>query len=317
MNERQFIRQFVMLAAAVLWLLTGCRDNSTYRSAESPATSKSTATLNTSPTPYFDTIGLQLWTVREQLAEDPKATLRSIAELGYYQVELMDTRQAEKLLPICQDLGLAVHSSFMQWTAITGRWDLVPDEKTAFSFDEVLDQANEAGLSHLVFGYLQPGEREKLDDYKRLADQLNEAALKAQKRGLQMAYHNHNFEFEQMEGQLPFHVLAERLDATLMPFELDVFWAAVAGQDPVELLSEIKGRVKLLHLKDLKRSADITTVMEDVPNDAFQELGDGSLPIRKLIEMGKEFGVDYCFVEQDESPAPFQSITKSLNFLRG
>ncbi len=181
-----------------------------------------------------------------------------------------------------------------------------------------MDQANEADLSHLVFGYIQPGERENLDAYRKLADQLNEAGLKAKERGLQMAYHNHNFEFERMgpAKQFPLQILAERLEADLVPFELDVFWAAIAGVDPVGLLPTIKERVKLLHLKDLKPKTEVTTALDGIPEDAFQELGDGSLPIKKLAKLGKEYGVDYCFVEQDQSPAPLESIAQSIDFLR-
>ncbi|MEL6276978.1 MAG: TIM barrel protein, partial [Bacteroidota bacterium] len=207
------------------------------------------------------------------------------------------------------------NSSFMLWTTLTDRWDLVPQEKEKMEFTEVLDQASEAGLSHLVFGYLTPEERQSLDDYKKWADVLNEAALKAKQHNLQMAYHNHNFEFAQLDGGVPFDVLSERLDAELFPFELDVFWAAIAGYDPVELLPRIKDRVKLLHLKDLKADTPVLQDNAGVPEEAFQELGDGILPIKKLAEMGKEYGVDYCFVEQDFSPYPLESIKESIEFL--
>lgn len=325
MKKREFIRQSVILAAgAPILLAAGCSDQarSTEESGADEATAEAAAAETDPATssvdmPYLDTIGLQLWTVRDQLAADPLTTLKTIKDLGYHQVELMDTRQAAALLPICRDLGLAVNSSFMLWTTITGRWDLVPDEKEKFEFERVLDQANEAGLSHLVFGYLPPGERENMDDYRRIADQLNRAGEQAKDRGLQMAYHNHNFEFEPMEETTPFALLTDRLDGELMPFELDVFWTAIAGHDPVELLPKLKGQIKLLHLKDLKRDTPVVTKLADVPEDAFEELGDGTLPIRKLAKMGKELGVDYCFVEQDTSPAPLESIATSLDHLRG
>jgi sugar phosphate isomerase/epimerase len=272
--------------------------------------------LKSKSTPYQDTIGLQLWTVRDQMVKAPQATLKAIKSLGYHQVELEDTRTAKELLPICNDLGLKVNSSFMLWTALTGRWDLVPHETKKLAFDEVLDQASEAGLSHLVFGYLLPGERETLDDYRRLVDVLNEAGMQAKQRGIQMAYHNHNFEFEQLDGGVPFELMIERFDKDLMPFELDVFWAAISGYDPVKLLNRIADRTKLLHLKDLKQGIPVMTTTEGVPEDAFQELGDGTLPIKELAMIGKKIGVDYCFVEQDESPDPMRSIRESIKFYR-
>ena len=310
MNKRDFLRHSVYLAAGVPLTMMGCT-NGTKPVANAD---KNLATLKSTSIPYQDTIGLQLWTVRDQMAENPKATLQAIKDLGYYQVELGDTRTAKELIPICDDLGLKVKSSFMLWTALTGRWDLVPHETKKIEFEEVLDQASAAGLSHLVFGYLMPGERETLDDYRKIIDVLNEAGMKAKERGIQMAYHNHNFEFEQMDGGVPFELMIDRFDKELMPFELDVFWAALAGYDPVELLGRIADRTKLLHLKDLKQGVPLMTTTDGVPEDAFQELGDGTLPIKKLAKMGKEMGVDYCFVEQDQSPDPLVSIQESMEF---
>ncbi len=267
----------------------------------------------------LDSLGLQLWTVREQLAADPVATLEAIAAAGYRQVELMDTRQAATLLPICKDLGLAVNSSFMLWTSLTGRWDLVPHESKKMDFSAVLDQANEAGLSHLVFGYLTPGERQSLDDYRKWADLLNQAGEKARSHGLQMAYHNHNFEFAPIGNNshlLPFELLAERLDAQLMPFELDVFWAAIAGHDPAELIKKYGNRLELLHLKDLQANTAILTDTAEVPEAAFQALGQGTLGIKALATLGKEQGVRHCFVEQDFSPNPLEDMAISINYLQ-
>lgn len=324
MKKRDFLRHSVTLAAGVPLALMGCNNSnnaaahSTNTAAREVPEKPVTGHTNTSedmPTPYLDTIGLQLWTVRDQLAADPETTLKTIADLGYKQVELMDTRQASDLLPICRDLGLAVNSSFMLWTALTGRWDLVPHEAKKIEFNEVLDQAGVAGLSHLVFGYLMPEERATMDDYRKMADVLNEAGMQAKAQGIQMAYHNHNFEFAQLDGGVPFELLIERFDPEMMPFELDVFWAAIGGYDPLELLPRIKDQTKLLHLKDLKAGTPVMTSLDDVPTDAFQALGDGTVPIKQLATMGKAYGVDYCFVEQDQSPNPLNSIAQSLTYL--
>ncbi|MEM7574926.1 MAG: sugar phosphate isomerase/epimerase [Bacteroidota bacterium] len=312
MDKRTFLRQSVILAAGAPLLSLACQK----QNAPSSSTENSPAISDDPdmPLPYLDTIGLQLYTVRDQMAEDPQLTLEILRDIGYRQVELGDTRTLSKLVPICRDLGLAVHSSFMKWSTITGRWDLEPAD-TPFEFAEVLDQANEAELSHLVFGYIQPGERENLDAYRLLADQLNEAGLKAKERGLKMTYHNHNFEWHPMEGSHGFNILAERLDPEVFTFELDVFWAAIAGQDPVEVLTSIKDQVSLLHLKDLKAATSPVTVLDDVPEDAYQELGNGTVDIKTLMKMGHDFGVDYCFVEQDQSPDPLASTKTSFDWL--
>lgn len=266
--------------------------------------------------PYLDTIGLQLYTLRDQLEEDAVGTLKALADMGYKQVELMDTRQIEKLKPIADDLGLAVNSSFILWTTITGNWDLVPHEKDqTYSFDKVLEEATAAGLNHLVFGYMMKGERDTIDKYKIYCDRLNEAGAKAKKAGIQLCYHNHSFEFGAMGEETPFEVLIDRLDPELVPFELDVFWASIGGYDPVALMKRIPNRIRLLHLKDKKKDTPVIFDESKVPEDAFKELGNGVVDLAAVIKTGEEIGVKYCFVEQDQSPDPINSVGESINYM--
>lgn len=266
--------------------------------------------------PYLDTIGIQLWSVRDQLALDQRQTLQALHEQGYYQVEPADTRQLATLKPLCDDLGLRIHSSFLNWNTITGGWRFTPEDQP-FEFAEVLDQAGEAGLSHLVFGYLQPQERATADDWRRLADQLNEAGSKVRAQGLQLAYHNHNFEWDPIEGTTGFEVLLERMDGDLVPFELDVFWAQIAGQDARQTMQLVSNRIELLHLKQLLPGTPVLTRLEDVPETAYEELPDGDIPIRELMQYGQELGVKYCMIEQDGNydGTSLKSAQKSIGWL--
>ena len=312
-SRRQFLRATVLAAASVPFL--GCGDSNTTASTDT-ATENDPAMTDTA-LPYLDTLGIQLWTVREPLAEDPETTLRTLKELGYYQVEAMDTRQLADLKPICDDLGLRIHSSFMLWETLTQTWELTPDE-TKMEFAEVLDQANNGGVDHLVFGYFQPGARETADDWKRVADQINAGALRAKEAGLQMAYHNHNFEWDPVEETTGWAILQDRLDGNLCPFELDLFWAQIAGQDPRQVMGEISNRVSLLHLKQLHTGTPVVTTLAEVPPNAFEELPNGEMPIKDLMRYGKELGVEYCMVEQDGNwkPDPLGSAKTSIEFLR-
>ncbi|MCX8210543.1 MAG: sugar phosphate isomerase/epimerase [Lewinella sp.] len=268
------------------------------------------------PLPYLGTIGLQLWSVRDQMEKDPELTLKTIKDLGYYQVEGGDTRILKDIKSVCDDLDLKIHSSFINWNTITGGWKYTPDD-TPFEFAEVLDQAGEAGLSHLVFGYLPPEERTSADDWKRLADQLNEAGSEAKTNGLQLTYHNHNFEWDPIEDTTGFNILMDRMDGGLVPFELDFFWAQIAGQDARETMTTVKDRLELLHLKQLRPGTPVITRLDDVPDNAYEELPDGDIPIKELIHYGKELGVKYCMVEQDGNyeGSSLQSAGKSLDFL--
>ena len=260
---------------------------------------------------------MQLWSVRNQIEADPAGTLKALAEMGYKQIELMDTRQIEKLKPIADDLGLKINSSFMLWTTLTGNWDLVPHEKDqTYSFDKILEEANGAGLSHLVFGYLMKGERDTLDHWKQRCDELNEAGIKAKEAGIQLCYHNHSFEFGPIEREIPFEILIDRFDPKMVQFELDVFWASIGGYDPVQLTERIVDRIGLLHLKDKLVETPVIFDEGKVPEKAFKELGNGVVDLPTIIKIAEKAKIKYCFVEQDHSPDPLKSVRESVEYMQ-
>lgn len=314
-SRRAFLRNSVIAAAGLP--LLGCNnDPGTNTAGNDNTKNQEKMVTDSSPLPYRETLGIQLWTVRDQMEKDPKTTLDTLRAIGYYQVEFGDTRTVKQHLPLCNDLGLRVHSSFINWNTITGGWQYTP-EQSPYEFGEVVDNAGEAGLSHLVFGYLRPEERTSADDWKRLADQLNEAGMKCKDNGIQLTYHNHNFEWDPIEGTTGWDILTERMDGDLVPWELDVFWAQIAGQDAKSVMTAAKDRLELLHLKQLHPGTPVVTRIADVPPNAFEELPDGNMPIKELMTFGKELGVTYCMVEQDGNydTGSLESARKSYDFL--
>ena len=262
---------------------------------------------------FADTIGLQLWTVRHQLAADEEKTLREIANAGYKQVELMDTTQAASLQPICHDAGLKLTSSFLDWNAICRS----ASENTN-SLPNILEMAQAADLKHLVFGYIGKGYRESVDHYKRHAEAANTFGEQCREAGIQLCYHNHAFEFEPLtpDGKTGFDVLIDDLETDRCAFEVDVFWVKIGGWDPVETLKKLKGRVSQVHLKDLKSGIPIIYDEGEVPPEAFQELGDGTINFSEVLRVCSETGVQQCHVEQDQSPDPLASIRQSITHYR-
>ena len=262
---------------------------------------------------YLDSIGLQLWTVRNQLAADPKATLKTIADAGYKQVELMDTSQLEKLQPICKQLGLNITSSFMNWQSIC-----TPGAKGVPTVDAIVESASKAGLKHLVFGYIGKGHRETAAKMKSHAVAANAMGAKCKAKGIQLCYHNHSFEFAKLSDSKKngFEVLMEQLDKDLVKFEVDVFWVKIGGWNEMETLEKLDGRVSQVHLKDLKKGVGVITDEGQVPVDAFQELGAGTIDMSKVLELAEQVGADNCHVEQDQSPAPLKSIGTSIDHLK-
>tara|TARA_R110002049_G_scaffold2750_4_gene21910 strand:- start:55810 stop:56625 length:816 start_codon:yes stop_codon:yes gene_type:complete len=259
---------------------------------------------------YRDAIGIQLYTLRNEIKDDVAGTLKAVADAGYKQVEPYGFPNAVEMIDAARDNGLAINSSHFAWDSVVN-----PDDKGVAPFSDILQSANKHGLTHLVIPYLAEKNRQSLDDYKLLAERCNKSAEEAKSAGIQLAYHNHAFEFEPKDGgKTGYDVLMAEFSKE-MQFEVDVFWVQVGGHDPVELIRRLKGRVSQLHLKDLSKDTQ-TPAYAGVPNEAFEELGDGVIEMEPIIEVAAEAGVAHCHVEQDQSPHPLASIRQSMDHLR-
>ena len=260
---------------------------------------------------YKDTIGLQLWTVRNQLKEDKESTLKAVADAGYHQVEFGDVGQGLELEPICKELGLKMTSSFINWQSICN-----PKNKNAPSLESLIEDAKKLGLKHLVFGYIAKNYRQTADQYRTYIERSNQFGEMCQSADIQLCYHNHAFEFEKLEGdKTGFDLFIEGFDPKNCKFELDVFWAKIGGWAPCETLKRLDGRVSQVHLKDLKIGAQVCYDEGKVPHDAFKELGNGSIDMAKVMAIAEQIGVEQCHVEQDQSPNPITSISQSIAHL--
>lgn len=260
---------------------------------------------------YVDQIGLQLWTVRNQMKENQKETLKSIAAAGYKQVELGDILGSETIQSDAKELGLQVRSSFFNWEVICKS-----GEANVPSFEKVLEASTKAGLKHLVFGYIGKGSRETADQYKKWAEIANKAGEASKKAGIQLCYHNHSFEFAKLsDGSIGYEVFMKEFDPKNVHFEVDVFWVKIGGWDPIETMKKLKGRVSQVHLKDLKSGVGTIYDEGQVPADAFQELGDGVINMAEVLKVAEEIGAVECHVEQDQSPDPLASIRQSLQHI--
>ncbi|MBL8891783.1 MAG: sugar phosphate isomerase/epimerase [Planctomycetaceae bacterium] len=265
--------------------------------------------------PYMDRIGLQLYTVRNQMAEDAEGTLKAIAAAGYRQVELMSIdKSAIGIAGMARDLGLMVHSAFMDWRAIADS-----SAEGVTTVDETAELAERLGLRHIVFGYIGQGQRDTADKCRAIAEATNRAAEKVRAAGMRLCYHNHSFEFAPGSGGSDgtmFDLFLKRFDAKLVDLELDVFWAQIGGLDPLKLLTDLQGRITQVHLKNLLAGTGVITNEGQVPPAAFKELGAGEIDIPAIMRKAQATGVQYCHVEQDHSPAPLKSIVESIEFLK-
>ena len=261
---------------------------------------------------YLDTIGLQLWTVRNQMEKDQSATLKAIKDAGYKQVELGRVVGSESIIEEARGLGMEVTSSFVDWNSVLGNKGNHPELKT------IVSKAKESNLKHLVFGYIGKGHRETVELVKKTAEKANALGEMCNDAGIKLCYHNHSFEFAPIDGETTgFDILMDEFDNDKCKFELDVFWAKIGGWDPFETLEKLDGRVTQVHLKDLKEGAKVNFDEGTVPHDAFEECGDGSIDMARVLEIAEKIGAEQCHVEQDQSPDPIVSIGQSIEHLNG
>ncbi|AWO94432.1 MULTISPECIES: sugar phosphate isomerase/epimerase family protein [Bradyrhizobium] len=240
-------------------------------------------------------IGLQLYTVRDPLKADFEGTLRKVANFGYRELEFAgilgnDLRLTRKLL---RSLDLTAPSLHLDCASLRN------NANSAFDIAHLLDSR------FVVCPWLDVSERQTLDDWQRICDTLNTIGELAQRSGLTLAYHNHDFEFGNLAGGIqPYDVLLSRTDERFVMFELDVYWATKGHLDSARFLRGHPSRFRLLHLKDMAK------------NGSTIELGHGTINFAEILEAAAESGVQHVFVEQDVSADPMRSIQTSIAFLK-
>lgn len=256
-------------------------------------------------------IGLQLYTVRDAMAKNPTETLAKVAKVGYNSVEgatytgseLFYGMTPKVFAKVLKDNGLVMKSSHFALGEDT------PKIKGTMLNDwqKAVDDGAAVGLKYMVCAYLSEAERGTLDHYKKVAEYLNKAGETCKKAGIQLCYHNHNFEFIPQDGKLPYNTLVNDTDKDLVKFEMDMYWVTRAKQDPVKLITEHPGRFPLWHVKD----------MDNKPDQMFTEVGSGIIDFKRIFKYAHTAGMKYFFVEQDICPGdPFVSITKSYNYIK-
>jgi sugar phosphate isomerase/epimerase len=256
-------------------------------------------------------IGLQLYTVRDHMAKDPVATLAKVAQIGYNSVEIsgytgdgkfygLDGMAFSKVL---KDNGLIMPSSHYRLGEDT------PNVKGTIlnDWNKAVDDASAVGAKYMICAWLSPAERGSLDHYKKIGEDLNKAGEVCKKAGIQLCYHNHDFEFIQEDGKYPYETLLANTDKDLVKMEMDMYWVTKANQNPIKLIDEHPGRFPLWHIKD----------MNNKPDRMFTEVGSGIIDFKSIFKHAKKAGLQYFFVEQDVCPGdPYDSIVKSYNYIK-
>jgi sugar phosphate isomerase/epimerase len=169
----------------------------------------------------------------------------------------------------------------------------------------LIDGALEAGHKFLVIAWTPPETRQTSDHWKAWADVCNRFASQCHAAGLLFCYHNHNFEFQPVGGELPYDILLKRTDPSLVQFELDLYWAKLGGADLGALLSQHRGRFPMCHVKDMTASG------------AMADIGQGTIDFKVLFARPDIAPFEHYFFENDDAKSPFESAEISYKALTG
>jgi sugar phosphate isomerase/epimerase len=258
----------------------------------------------------IDKLGVQLYTVRDQMKADFEGTLAKVAEIGYKEVEFAGyfDHSPKDVRAILDRHGLVSPAPHVAYDTLGDKW---PAQ---------IESAKVIGQSYIVCPWISEEDRKQPDIWKRAADTFNRAGEASKKAGIQFAYHNHWFEFLPVNGKLPYDLLLEACDPNLVKMELDLCWITVAGGDPIKYFNRYPGRFPLVHVKDMKKLPKVSEAggqdFGDTLKDDMTEVGSGIIDWKRIFAQSEKAGIKHYIVEHDKPRAPFDSIKASYEYLR-
>lgn len=233
-------------------------------------------------------LGVQLYTVRSLVGTDLPGTLRAIRKIGYETVETYVAEykmSARELRTAIEDAGLKATSAHFGYN----------------DFDSRFDYGKELGIELIVCSMVPLTIANSADGYKRGAEQYNQWGEKAKSMGIQFGFHNHNVEFNEFDGKTGLEILLENTNPATVHWQMDCYWVAQSGHDPVAMLRKYGNRINSLHVKDRKPGATVT--LETGPKSAFfTEVGNGTMDWKDILRLSRN--APYLYVEQDQTDRP-------------
>lgn len=266
-------------------------------------------------------IGVQLYSVRQDMANDFLGTLCKVKEMGYDGVEfagLFDKEPAQ-IKHWCDSLELIPISAH------------VPLKEMLEDLNKVINDYKTIGCEYIVVPYVSGARRPDGELFYQTVDEIREIGKKAKDAGLILLYHNHDFEFRKLEsGQTGLDYLYENVDADVLQTELDLCWVKYAGYDPVEYLKKYSGRAPIVHFKDFymegEKDGDPYALIgvdskekKSKTKFEYRPVGYGIQDVPALVEAAKAAGSKWFIVEQDQpsmGKTPLESIKLSIDYIK-
>ncbi len=289
-SRREFLRKSTVLLSGLVLPLSSCSLNSA---------------------PKFK-MGLQLFTIRDAMADNPIESLKQAKRMGYEDFETYGYEPAidkyygfgsKEFRSILDDMGLSTSSGHYDFS---NYFDKPVDEMMRY-VDACIKGANTIGQDYITWPWLHPDFR-TIDNFKKLSDLLNVIGERVTKAGLGFAYHNHDFEFIDHNGEQGYDIIFNQTDPGLVKLQLDLYWAVYASKlSPIELVNKQPDRFVMWHIKD----------MDKLTRD-YSELGNGSIDYDKMLSQIDQSGLQYYFLEQggNFAESSMKSIADSASFFK-
>jgi len=285
MKRRQFIQTTAMASAATI--LYACGQSAT----------------------QTKTIGLQLYTLRNIIGKDVPGTMKTVSEIGFKELEcygygagkIFDMPYAD-FDKLCNDLGMKITSGHYGLGMASPDWL----GTIVNGWEQAVEDAKNVGQENMILAYLVEQERETLDSYKRVCELLNQANEVCKQAGMKLGYHNHDFEFVTMDGQIPYDVMLQELDPSIN-MELDLYWITRAGKKPLDYFEKFPGRFTQWHVKDMSKSDP--TLQTDV--------GTGAIDFQSIFAKAELSGLKHYYLEQENyAVSEVSSIKNGYKYLQ-
>ncbi len=241
-----------------------------------------------------DEIGIQLYSLRQEMASDFEGTLERLAEIGYTEMEFAGYhgKSPSEVRSILDGFGLTSPAAHIPYSDIRQ------------NLEREIDIAATIGQQYIVVPSI-PSDERSLDDYRRHAETLNLAGEKTREAGITLAYHNHDFEFEIQEGgRIGYDIITSQTEPELVVFEMDLYWAEEAGYDATFFFLKYPGRYPLIHVKDRAFSGEMVDV------------GRGYIDFAELFSYARKGGFRHYIVEHDNPGDSFNSMAYSYDTVR-
>lgn len=251
-------------------------------------------------------VGLQLYSLRDELPKDVKGVLEKVAKAGFKEVETYGFSIKDQFWGLTpQELKKILDDNGLK--AVSGHYSYLIDDNPE-ELNAAIAAAKVLGSEYVTVPWLDQSIRKSADDYKKLAIKINKAGQVCKDAGIRLAYHNHNFEFDKHGDTTGYEILLSGTDKSLVDFELDLYWVVRSGKDPIKLFKENPGRFTMWHVKDMDKNK----------KEWNTEVGQGSINFKTIFAAAKLSGMKHFFVEHETNykPNPIESVAASCAYIK-